>query len=161
MINASIKSGNDPKNVDYYGFDLFELMTQEIFEKEVSKWAPSEKEVLKKLNKTKANINLYKGFSKDTIPNFMDEGVVPDFVFIDGGHSIETLESDWEMIKESIDKNSIVILDDYISNFDEKQYGCNKLVDSLDRDAWEVEVLPVIDVINEGLSIQFAKVRKK
>jgi predicted O-methyltransferase YrrM len=161
MINASIQAGNKPGEVDYYGFDLFELMTKEIFDKEVSKWAPSEEEVLKKIEKTKANIRLYKGFSKDTIPVFASEGIVPDFIFIDGGHSIETLESDWNMLKEVVDNKSIVVFDDYISNFDEKKYGCNGLVDSLDTNDWEVEILPTVDKINEDFSIQFAKVRKR
>jgi hypothetical protein len=161
MVEASIQKGNRPEDVDYYGFDLFELMTKKIFDQEVSKWPPSEKKVLNKIKTTGANIKLYKGFSKNTIPVFAREGIVPDFVFIDGGHSIETLESDWEMMKDIIDNDSVVVLDDYISNFDKKKYGCNGLVNSLDRDIWEVEILPIVDVINEELSIQFAKVRKK
>ena len=161
MINASLDSCLNAEDIYYYGFDLFELMTQEVFEKEVSKWAPSELKVSKTLAKTGVNIKLYKGFSKDTIPLFVKEGVTPDFIFIDGGHSIETLENDWDLIKEVADKDTIIVLDDYISNFDKKKYGCNGLADTLDRNKWDVDILPVTDVINEELSIQFVKIQKK
>jgi hypothetical protein len=48
---------------------------------------------------------LVPGLTKDTLV----EPVKYDFVFIDGGHSYETVKHDYEMVKES----KIILFDDY------------------------------------------------
>jgi predicted O-methyltransferase YrrM len=130
----------------YYGFDLFELMTDEIFEKEVSKRPPTEKFIYDKLGKTNAVIKLYKGFSKDTLPVFLNENNPVDLWIIDGGHSVETVKSDWSMIEPHLTKDSYVLFDDYIhqnkkdnSICNRKEWGCNYIIDTLNMDIYSIQ----------------------
>ena len=132
--------------ITYYGFDLFEGLTDEDFQKEFAKKPPEYSEVKQKLERTGANVNLYKGYTKDTLPKFLEENEGRkqiDFVFIDGGHSIETISLDWSYVKRIIHTNTVVIFDDYYSNKEVKDsgFGCQALIDNLDRDVYDIEIL--------------------
>jgi len=132
--------------VNYYGFDLFEDFTEEDMEKESSKRPLNYKYIKNKLEVTKANISLYKGYTKDTLPKFInkikEENKKIDFIFIDGGHSIKTVISDWNYLKSLMNYNTVVIFDDYYDNEEIiNNYGCNLLIDSLDKDNYEIEIL--------------------
>ena len=50
-----------------------------------------------------------------------------DFVFLDGGHSYETVSNDLKILISQIKKNKIIICDDY----DQVKYGVKKAVDEL------------------------------
>ena len=60
-----------------------------------------------------------------------------DFVFLDGGHSYETVKNDLFLIIKNIKKNKIIICDDY----DQKNYGVKKAVDELKNDVTEIKEL--------------------
>jgi predicted O-methyltransferase YrrM len=150
------------KNVNYFGFDLFEEMNDQKYIEELAKRPPHSQEVLKLLNRTKANIHLYKGDTQVTLPKHLDKLPVMDFVFIDGGHSLKTIRNDWSYVKELMEKNTIVIFDDYW--IEDLQQGCKKLIDGLDRERYKIEFLPVIDTFdkkNHPLKIQMVKVNLK
>ncbi len=155
--------------VNYYGFDLFEDFTEEDMEKESSKRPPKFKYVKSKLESTKANIYLYKGYTKDTLPKFInkikEENKKIDFILIDGGHSIETILLDWNYLKTLMNYNTVVILDDYYDNEGIIQkYGCNLLIDSLNRDNYEIKILePQEKFLKDWgiLKINMVKVRLK
>ena len=50
-----------------------------------------------------------------------------DFVFLDGGHSYETVKDDLNILTSKLKKNSIILCDDYnISH-----YGVKKAVDEI------------------------------
>ena len=66
-----IQAAGDDRSVTYYGFDLFEDMDKDTFELEVSKWPPPRSEVETLLSNTGANINLYQGNTRDTLPEFV------------------------------------------------------------------------------------------
>lgn len=152
---------HDVKNIKYFGFDLFELITPDKFKKEISKQPPGYQEVLDKLNLTGANIRLYQGDTAVVLPKFVKESHKIDFIFIDGGHSIETVKNDWSFSKELMHENSVVIFDDYWNRVDS---GAKPIVDSIDREIYEVEILPITDRFKkEGdvLEIKFARVRFK
>lgn len=158
------------EKVEYYGFDLFEDATKEILKKEFSKGKPlSYKNIQKYLGKTGAEIHLFKGYSKDTLPKFVakmkNKNKKIEFVFIDGGHSIKTIASDWSCIKEIIDSNSTIIFDDYYNNEDEiKEIGCNIIIDNLDRNKYNVEILEPEDNFSKKwgiLKIRMVKVNIK
>ena len=70
-------------------------------------------------------INLYKGYSHEVLPNINLSNV--DFVFLDGGHSFETVNKDLEILLKQLKKNSIIICDDY----NIKHYGVKKAVDKI------------------------------
>lgn len=156
--------------VNYYGFDLFEVFMEEDMGKEYyPKQPPKFKYVKSKLEATKANIYLYKGYTKDTLPKFIDtfkkENHKIDFIFIDGGHSVNTISLDWNNLKNLMDYNTVIIFDDYYDN-DEiiQKYGCNLLIDSLNRDIYEIEILkPQEQSLQDWgiLKINMVKVRLK
>ena len=135
------------KDIDYFGFDLFEEMTAEAMKGEFSKWPPSYDNVQLKLSQTGAHIHLYKGNTRATLPEVTGAIGKADIVFIDGGHSIETITSDWNNVRQLMDPHTTVVFDDYYSNSETEVegLGCQTLIDSLDRDIYEVEVLAPID----------------
>ena len=131
---------------------------------EVSKWPPSKSEVEVLLNSTGVTVNLIQGNTHETLPKFVEDNkdLKIDFVFIDGGHSFETVESDWNNIQNIIDENSVVIFDDYWypPNGAEPTFGCNRVIDALDRDKWEVVELPISDTFSLG-RVHFVEVKLK
>ena len=87
------------------------------------------------LKKFKKNVKLYKGFS-DTELLKIDMSKV-DMVFLDGGHSYETVKNDLSLILKSIKKDKIIICDDY----DQLTYGVKKAVDELTNHVSEIKEL--------------------
>ena len=87
------------------------------------------------LKKFKNNVQLYKGFSETELPK-IDMSKI-DMVFLDGGHSYETVRSDLSLILKGIKKNKIIICDDY----DQVDYGVKKAVDELLNQVTEIKQL--------------------
>ena len=87
------------------------------------------------LKKFKNNVQLYKGFSETQLPK-IDMSKI-DMVFLDGGHSYETVRSDLSLILKGIKKNKIIICDDY----DQVNYGVKKDVDELLNKVTEIKQL--------------------
>ncbi len=87
------------------------------------------------LKKFKNNVQLYKGFSETELPK-IDMSKI-DMVFLDGGHSYETVKSDLSLILKGIKKNKIIICDDY----DQVDYGVKKAVDELLNQVTEIKQL--------------------
>ena len=87
------------------------------------------------LKKFKNNVQLYKGFSETQLPK-IDMSKI-DMVFLDGGHSYETVRSDLSLILKGIKKNKIIICDDY----DQLTYGVKKAVDELTNHVSEIKEL--------------------
>ena len=87
------------------------------------------------LNKFKDNIHLYKGFS-DTQLSKVDLSKI-DMIFLDGGHSYETVSSDLSLILKEIKKGKVIICDDY----DQTSYGVKKAVDELQNRVSEIKEL--------------------
>tara|TARA_B110000305_G_C19209687_1_gene525229 strand:- start:147 stop:776 length:630 start_codon:yes stop_codon:yes gene_type:complete len=87
------------------------------------------------LKKFKNNVQLYKGFSETELPK-IDMSKI-DMVFLDGGHSYETVRSDLSLILKGIKKNKIIICDDY----NQVDYGVKKAVDELLNQVTEIKQL--------------------
>ena len=156
--------------VNYYGFDLFEDLTDQDLKNEFSKQPPSYHFVKKKLEKTRANIYLFKGNTLKTLPKFIEilnkKNERIDFVFIDGGHSIETITSDWNNVEKVIDNQSIIIFDDYYDNIKKEieAFGCQSLINHLNRDIYQVKILkPQSQFKNDWgiLKVNMVKVTRK
>lgn len=119
------------KNLAYYGFDLFEEITvDEIIIEHSKKTKSNYQETFSKLKKTGADITLCQGNTKDTLPKFPYTPI--DFIFIDGGHSIGTIRSDWNNIQRFLHNDSIILFDDYYKN--REDLGCKFLIDELEMD---------------------------
>jgi len=98
--------------ITYDGYDLFDLATDENDEKEHNgKTVQSVDFVKARLNRfngkgsKRLTMNFHRGFTTDTLI----EPVIADFVYIDGGHSYETVKHDYSMVKDS----KCVVFDDY------------------------------------------------
>ncbi|MBT6458242.1 MAG: class I SAM-dependent methyltransferase [Planctomycetaceae bacterium] len=157
-------------DIKYYGFDLFEDLTEEDFIKEFSKVPSSKEDIAKELEATKAYIELHQGYTDKTLPAFAEkmkkEGKTIDFAFIDGGHSFETIDIDWKYTEQLMNDDSIVVFDDYYEDdkMTKDKIGCQQVIDNLDRDKYDVEILKTIDTFDKPwgpLAIRFAKVQRR
>ena len=127
MIEAAKVFNN---KIEYYGFDLFEMMNDKILKKEFSKIPLSKKKIQQKLSKI-ADVKLFKGYTNKTLPKLKNKKI--DFIFIDGGHAVNTIHSDWIKCKNFIKKNTVIVFDDYYTNDKKifKKFGCNKVIDTI------------------------------
>ncbi len=116
------------KNAIYYGFDLFEDMNTTIAKKEINpKAIVTREDVIKNFAKEGFTLNidyhLIKGFTNVSIPRFIATSKslreVMDFIFIDGGHSLKTISEDLENCVQLMDKDSVLLMDDYYENRDD------------------------------------------
>jgi len=154
------------RDIYYFGFDLFEDLNETLLEEESSKRPLSCDMIQRKLERTGANIHLFKGNTKSSLPRHIHDIGKVDFVFVDGGHSEETINSDWSYVKELMGKNTIVIFDDYyIDKGPETEgLGCNAVVNRLDREIYDVDILDPMDVFRKdwgSLRIKMVKVSKR
>jgi hypothetical protein len=164
IYTASLYHPRD--TIYYYGFDLFEDLTPALLHSELSKQASPYTQVQQRLEKTGAHIQLFKGNTKETLPQALPDIGTADFIFVDGGHSIETIQSDWRSVKELMDSNTSVIFDDYyVDTTPELEgLGCQTLLDQLDRQQYTVNVLKPTDVFRKSwglLKIKMAVIKKR
>ena len=155
--------------VHYWGFDVFENAGDDHDQRELNvKPHTKLEDVRAKLETLKErnpgfSFNLIEGDSRLTLhhpelpvwshPNTGNPVKLTeaDLVFIDGGHSIETVENDFH----SLSGCTNILMDDYYSPCDRglcpdvKQFGCNQLVEKLPH--W---VLPVRDPVAGGGLVQ-------
>lgn len=149
MIETA-KIFHNSQEIEYFGFDLFEELTDEMLQKEFSKEPPAEEVVRRKLEETGVNIFLSQGKTQNTLPKFVrhqDDRRAPDFIFIDGGHHVETIESDWRNVKRIMSEQTVVLFDDYYEN-DQPRFdtiGCQNIVDSIDSREFNIRLLEPVD----------------
>jgi len=161
MIVAA-KQHRAASEIEYYGFDLFEQMTPEINRGELSKTPPTQAEVAARLQKTGAHVHLFEGFTHDTLPQVVGHLPKMDFIFIDGGHSLETIANDWQYAQELVDDQTVVIFDDYY--FDRSDLGAKTMIEKIDPKKYQVEILPIRDRFKKEwgiLSINFVRVTRR
>lgn len=118
-------------NAFYTGFDLFEEATQETNKAEMNvKAASSMLDVAKSIESAGfTRFALIRGNTRETLPAYFQGNPERfDFAFIDGGHSEETILSDFKLIYENIDPGGTIVLDDYYEPALEG-FGCNFLLD--------------------------------
>lgn len=131
MIREALKHRDE---VYYIGYDLFEDATAEDDAREFNvKSHVSQEECARRLAEIKEdrpglNFQLKKGDTRDET-----EGVTADFVFIDGGHSVETVANDYELARES----KVVVFDDFYEadedgkSPDTERFGANKTIEEI------------------------------
>jgi predicted O-methyltransferase YrrM len=169
MIHAATLS-HPAASVVYHGFDLFEELTAEELEAEFSKRPSPEAIVRRRLQRTGARIELYKGYSRETLPAFVaahrNQPRPLDLVFLDGGHSAATVAEDWRNLEPLIFPGTVVLLDDYYPGEPAELagIGCNHLVDGLDRRRYRVEILDAEDRFSKEwgvLAIRMVRVSRR
>lgn len=149
------------EEIHYYGFDLFEGLSDATFVSELSKRPPSLKAVQEEMETSGANIHLYSGDTRVTLPQTYSQLPLMDFIFIDGGHSLETIASDWAWASKLLSQEGVLVFDDYWSN--RTDAGAKITVDTIDRDKFTVSLLPIKDTFPQSefgeLTIQLVEVR--
>ena len=162
IIEIAQEFVEDPSEIVYYAFDLFETMTKKIFKKEISKWPPSVEEVRQNLARTNATVFLFKGFTSTTLPMFIEfarnDNIKVDLILIDGGHSFETVSEDWENAHQFMGPKTIVIFDDYSLTPKKFTKGPTKVVNSIDKTKFNVEIL---EKVEEKIDSMLVKVSRK
>lgn len=132
--------------ITYTGYDLFEDATSETDTKEFNvKGHNSAKAVAAYIRaETGITPTIIKGDTNETLKL----GTVVDFVFLDGGHSIETIANDYAMVQGS----KVIVLDDYYTPDERGEspdiniYGCNQLLKTIAK----YEVIPDKDRVRGG-----------
>ena len=132
MAQAALKHSDA---VSYVGYDLFEDATAETNSVEMNaktNYSVGAVEArLEKFRKSLPNnktfsFSLVKGNTRETLGG---KEVVADFAYIDGGHTVETIDIDYKACSTC----PTVVFDDYYDSqkFDLEKVGCNKLVATL------------------------------
>lgn len=137
----------------YYGFDLFEDANEQTDSEELNvKKHHALTMVADKL--AGFDVVLIKGNTRETLKNFNPPEKI-DFVWLDGGHSVGTIKSDWENVQRVIAPDAWVFFDDYIAGpaIDTTRFGCNEIVKGLKH-----EVLPQADWMVGGGTTQMVRV---
>jgi len=155
----------------YIGFDLFEDMTVEMSKAEFSKSTlPASVENVqamfantlgKKYGERFAGARLFKGNTKDTIKQWKEDLghlVEPNFIFIDGGHSLETINSDFSNLEHLISESRIFLMDDYYVN--RADVGCQSLIKRINEEGKYVglPLTPTDHIPKNNLDIQVVSV---
>ena len=142
MIKAASRKR---ERVRYWGFDLFEEgASDDVLHHEVSPNPLPMKEVFDRLSSLGADITLVPGQSSETLPATDLPPI--EFVFIDGGHSYETVSADWNNIQPKLAPDAVVVFDDY-TNVDavrHEGFGVRRCVEQIES-TWEVEFLDPVD----------------
>lgn len=155
----------------YIGFDLFEDMTVEMSKAEFSKSTlplsttaiqkQFDDTLKKKYGERFAGARLFKGNTKQTIAQWKKDAarlVEPNFIFIDGGHSLETIESDFRNLQEYATGTNMFLMDDYYSN--RTDVGCKPMVEKINTEGKLVALplYPTDHIPHNGLDIQVVSV---
>lgn len=145
------------KEITYTGYDLFEDATAETDEYEFNiKPHNNHHTIQEKIaeNCPGAKVRLIKGNTRETLKTHPPVG---QFCYIDGGHSIETIASDYQLCSHI----PMIVFDDYYlpDNTglcpDIAIVGCNKLIEGLPG----VRMLPMVDaVVGGGLTALVLKI---
>lgn len=144
LINSSRKLITE--NIVYWGVDLFEKGTEEVWHEEFTGGyiPPKVSDVQARLQReTDAEIHLMAANSNDLMPYDFAPMGTPDLIYIDGGHSIATTKHDWLLAREIAGPETVIVFDDY---FTEMPFiGCKVVVDAIDKSEFDVQLQPEWD----------------
>lgn len=144
--------------IHYTGFDLFEGMTPELRAAELHVKHDSPEHEARRRIITLASIHAYavtfeliKGNTRTTLPAWAEaHPASADFIFMDGGHSVETIRSDLAACLRLVRQDGRLILDDWYSGVTEDllaDFGCNAV---LLKSGLRYSVLPSTDPLKGG-----------
>lgn len=156
-IQMAVAAFQYTDSVHYVGFDLFEEATPELDHIELnSKPHNTLAAVTKRLEEfggkmfeqgKEFTFELFKGDTKQTLKD-CESIKNADFAYIDGGHSYETVKSDFENLKHI----PVLVFDDYFSKDKDglmpENDGVNQLMKEVE--AYAKVVLPSSDMVKDG-----------
>lgn len=169
MIRAAFV-GSPGGPVTYRGFDLFEAMTpgkaaEELNVKKPFTRAEVDTRIVRWGNDNRKDFFfvLFEGDTRVTLKR-IDRITPPiDFAWIDGGHSVETITSDWSNIHRLVRPGGVIMLDDYYSGVSDeftKKFGCNSLVGALLAEDIPVTIFPEKDPLQGGGFVQCVRIQR-
>lgn len=132
----------------YYGFDLWES-GNDVTDKRESNGKGRSTKAQAEQALAGADFELIAGDTRETLPAFWERGIEVDFAWIDGGHSIETIDSDWRWIRRMLAPGAVVVFDDYYTP-ERAGFGCNVIVAGIEHELLEGDVF-------DGTLIQLVK----
>lgn len=156
------------KNVNYYGVDVFNEGWSEKIEYEDQSIPPHSKEVVESyLNQYSQNVFLFPGTSKERHKDIESLGIKFDLIWIDGGHSYNTVRDDFFMYKSLLKEDGVIFFDDYTTEFsyppgNKIPLGVKPFIDDLIKfNQYDIEI--VNDYVDEyrGHMYRIAKLKKK
>lgn len=116
---------------EYYGVDLFEDLTAEVSKAEMNGKKVSTRAQVKKRLGDRAR--LFKGNTNDVLMDlcleWAGDGIFFDLIFLDGGHSSETIDHDYQCVNLVLADKGLFVFDDYYSKNCPPGFGCNALID--------------------------------
>ena len=140
LLNKIHKGNFTFTGIDLFGIDLLDNNTKEFtpisnkisnpfkwfFFKFILRIEPHSKKGVEFLLKKFGNsANILKGYSDQILQQINLKKI--DFVFLDGGHSYDTVKMDLQILISKLDKNGVIVCDDYnISH-----YGVKRAVDEI------------------------------
>ena len=135
----------------YYGFDLWEAGDEETDRRESNgKGRSTRAQAMQAL--AGADFELIQGDTLDTLPVFWESGIKIDFAWIDGGHSVDTIASDWRWISRMLAPGAVVVFDDHYTP-ERAGFGCNAIVagiehELLDGDTFNGTLIRLVKYVN-------------
>lgn len=159
----------ESSKVTYTGFDLFERMTADKSKAEFNAKTPTPESLVRdkldafRVKRPGFTFLLHKGDTRETLPKFLANGRTGsvDFVWLDGGHSVATVASDWENCRKAVRPGGVILLDDYYSKMEPsflREFGCNTLIKRLTMEGYNVKILPTKDPVVGGGIVQIVRV---
>lgn len=116
----------------YIGLDLWEAGSEETDKRESNgKGRSTRVQAAQALSG--ADFELIAGDTRETLPALFERGVLADFVFIDGGHSVGTIRSDWQWTRRMLNPGAVVVFDDYYEP-ERDGFGCNRIVAGIEHE---------------------------
>lgn len=132
--------------IRFVGIDLFDLMNPGIAKNEASQIPKSklDVEILLTSNFPNLNFELLEGDSNEILSTVNENF---EFIFIDGGHSYETVKKDLELSESILSEGGTIVLDDYTNRKAETKagYGVARLVNELDKNKWNIKISKLPD----------------
>ena len=158
MLAEAVKRNS---RIQYTGVDLFsELQTEENYIQEVSLWADSKVNLEKKLTSgfPQADISLLQGLSSEVLPELIGQEF--DLIFIDGGHSESTVQSDWEDSQHLLAEGGMIFFDDYTNRtgVEKAGYGIRAVVDRIDNRRYRVRIFKNFDLFLHSYGLLLTRV---
>ena len=154
-INSAVPGG-----IEYVGFDLFEFANDKTDAEEKNvKPHHGVNGVLQRLMAGGVNVEgLHVGNTRDSLPKYVETNPEKfDLIFIDGGHSVETIASDLDACLQLIAPGGVMVLDDWYEggDIDTNLWGCNRAVKALGLD---FELLMIADPVRGGGTTQMVRI---
>ncbi len=164
MIDRAFKKQDE---IVYHGFDLFEDLDDARIKAEFQGKVPISFDQANKLFAEAAaryaehgktlHWNLHRGPTTKTLLHCQKEALSADLVYLDGGHSVETIKHDLRALKGS----KVILLDDFYHDREPdftQRWGCNTVVQELYPG--DFAFMPIVDHVQgaDGQPIDIGQV---